>query len=483
MQRGLSFMNLKKYYITTFLMTLILSPSIISLGTLGAGFIVISIMLLIMSWVEYLERTTLPEQGFKVFLPIFLVFSYNMCAWIIIFMLSGYSFYSDYFNIFVLLTIPYLVINFAFEFSVNFSPFPFINMGITLIIVLVIIISCVIRKKKIIFDKISMVYLVVFICLSGIATFQHNERNIKILMYDYQAERVQGDIDLSKYHPFMWDDKKNDELKALNEPPAISFSENYPKLDGATALYPVYSAIAQELYEGLNGTTVAKYVKYSKTDKAYENLMNGEIDIFFGAQPSTQQIETAREKGVEFVLTPIGKEAFVFFVHKDNPVDSLTLEQIQDIYQKNITNWKEVGGSWERIMPFQRPENSGSQTIMLAKVMQEKQLTEPVMEEYIEGMSGVITQVAEYRNYSSAIGYSFRYFATGMNPNDSIKLLGVDEVLPTVENIRNDTYMFTVDVYAVTINSSANENTEQLIQWLLSEQGQNFIEDCGYVKQ
>ena len=355
-------------------------------------------------------------------------------------------------------------------------------MGITLVIVLVIIISCVIRKKKIIFDKISIVYLVVFVCLSGIATFQHNERNIRILTYDYQAERVQGDIDLSKYHPFMWNGKKNDELKELNEPPNISFSENHPRLDGATALYPVYSAIAQELYEGLDMNTINAYVRCSKTDRAYERLMNGGIDIFFGAQPSIQQIEAAREKGVKFILTPIGKEAFVFFVHKDNPVDSLTLEQIQDIYQKKITNWKEVGGSRRRIMPFQRPENSGSQTTMLTKVMQEKLLPEPVMEEYIEGMSGVITKVAEYRNYSSALGYSFRYFATGMNPNDNIKLLGIDGVLPTVENIRNDTYMFTVDIYAVTANST-NENTELLVQWLTSEQGQDFIEACGYVKQ
>ena len=106
-------MNLKKYYILTFLMALILSPTIVSLGTLGTGFIAISIVLLIMSWVEYLEQSTLPEQGSKVFLPIFLVFSYNMCAWIIVFMLSDYSFYSDYFDVFVLLTIPYIAINFA----------------------------------------------------------------------------------------------------------------------------------------------------------------------------------------------------------------------------------------------------------------------------------------------------------------------------------------------------------------------------------
>ena len=51
---------------------------------------------------------------------------------------------------------------------------------------------------------------------------------------------------------------------------------------------------------------------------------------------------------------------------------------------------------------------------------------------------------------------------------------------PTVENIRNGAYPFTIDVYAVTAGS-ANENTDALIAWILSEQGQEFIEICGYV--
>lgn len=61
-------------------------------------------------------------------------------------------------------------------------------------------------------------------------------------------------------------------------------------------------------------------------------------------------------------LTPIGREAFVFFVNKRNPVDSLTVEQIKDIYSGTVTNWKEVGGKKASIRAFQREENSGSQT-------------------------------------------------------------------------------------------------------------------------
>ena len=45
---------------------------------------------------------------------------------------------------------------------------------------------------------------------------------------------------------------------------------------------------------------------------------------------------------------------------------NLTIEQIQNIYTGEIKNWSEVGGTNEEIRPFQRPENSGSQTGMLS---------------------------------------------------------------------------------------------------------------------
>ena len=305
------------------------------------------------------------------------------------------------------------------------------------------------------------------------------ETDENFLEYDYQVEHIDEEIYLWEYRPF----SDNNYLKRLGEPPDITFSENYPRLDGATAAYPVYAAMAQELYKGLTGDTVEQYVECSTTDKAYERLIKGEIDIFFGAQPSALQIQAAKEKGVELKMTPIAKEAFVFFVKKSNPVNNLTIEQIQDIYQKKITNWSAVGGEDETIMPFQRPENSGSQTVMLAAVMKDKVLPAPLVEEFAVGMGQAVEMVvADYRNYSSAIGYSFRYYVIGMKQNENVKLLSVNGIEPAIENIRTGAYPLTVDVYAVTAGST-NENLEILIDWILSEQGQNFIETCGYVRK
>jgi phosphate transport system substrate-binding protein len=172
--------------------------------------------------------------------------------------------------------------------------------------------------------------------------------------------------------------------------------------------------------------------------------------VFFGAQPSKRQQEAAAAAGRKLDLTPIGREAFVLFVNADNPVPGLTTTQVQDIYSRGITNWKQVGGRDEQIIPFQRPEDSGSQTVMQARVMQGRTMAAPLRDEQVDGMGGILSEVAEYRNSTAAIGYSFRWYATVMNGNPGIRLLAIDGVEPTPENIRNGSYPYTVDVYAVT---------------------------------
>ncbi len=153
--------------------------------------------------------------------------------------------------------------------------------------------------------------------------------------------------------------------------------EDLPVIDCATALYPVASAFVQAAYPENNYPTFAWSaddgipVYCSGTSTAYERLVKGKVDIIFVAGPSKEQLEYAKEAGVEFIMTPIGKEAFVFFVNNKNPVSNLTVEAVRQIYSGQITNWSSVGGNNSKIRAFQRNKNSGSQTA-LEKFMQGK---------------------------------------------------------------------------------------------------------------
>jgi phosphate transport system substrate-binding protein len=270
-------------------------------------------------------------------------------------------------------------------------------------------------------------------------------------------------------------------LVTLSETAGIQFSENFPKLDGSTALYPVFASFAQATYPSTENYSDLSngVVRCTKTPNAFTNLINGNVDIIFTAAPSQQQEKMAEEQGKTFVKTPIGKDAFVFFVHKNNPVNGLTIEQIQGIYSGRITNWAEVGGSDIEIVAYQRPENSGSQTALEA-IMDGIRIMTPPSDWLDQGMTGGFQRIVEYRNHSRAVGFSFLFFTTEMVNSNEIKLLAIEGVPPTRETIRANQYPFSGAFYAITTGNET-ENTKKLMEWVLSDEGQYLIEKTGYV--
>jgi phosphate transport system substrate-binding protein len=142
---------------------------------------------------------------------------------------------------------------------------------------------------------------------------------------------------------------------------------------------------------------------------------------------------------------------------------------------------------------------------MLKEVMKDRKITKPLMEpqrnEYFPGMGGMVigVGVAQYRDAAESIGYSFRFFAQNMvtidlyappsrtrrgeayKPADgAVKLLRINGVEPSEENIRSGAYPLTVEIYAATAGTK-NPRVRELIDWILSPQGQELVERSGYV--
>lgn len=269
----------------------------------------------------------------------------------------------------------------------------------------------------------------------------------------------------------------------------IENEQDMPVMDGAEACYPLYAALAKTVYRDIDRIELqaqtddnrvnGKIVTFTNTIVGFERLLDGEADLFFGARPSKDQLSEARERGIELTVTPIGREGFVFFVEADNPVENLSSEQIRAIYHGDIKNWKEVGGKDQTIKAFQRPQNSGSQT-MMEYFMGDVTLKEPDTYEVIGAMEGVIQKVAQYANEEGAMGYSFRYFVEGLNQEKNVKLLSVDGVAPTPENIENGTYPLTADLCLITRSSDPDPNVQKMIDFILSEDGQQIVRKTGY---
>ncbi len=146
---------------------------------------------------------------------------------------------------------------------------------------------------------------------------------------------------------------------------------------GATALYPLYASAYYKLVpepKDKDRTSLAWQaygLQQTRTAEAYDSLIKGSATVIFVAQPSEGQKKRAKEAGVKLKYTAFAREAFVFIVDINNPVNSLSEHQVKDIFSGKTSRWNKVGGSDEHIKVWQRPEDSGSQTIMKGLVMQD----------------------------------------------------------------------------------------------------------------
>lgn len=257
--------------------------------------------------------------------------------------------------------------------------------------------------------------------------------------------------------------------------------ENYPRVDGSTVTIPLSEAMASKLLN-MDGKQAASFVKHYTTHDAYVNLVAGKADIILVTEPSDEELALARAKNIDLEVVPVVKDAFVFLVNVNNPVESLTVEQIQGIYQGKIKNWKEAGGPDKEIIPYQRPKNSGSQTNMESIVMKGLIMMDPPREMVPAGMGDLIERVAGYNNSDRALGYSVYYFAKAMYSRDTIKILGVNGVKPEKATITTAKYPFTISYYAVIKKSEpAGSPARKLLKWLLGKDGQFLAESAGYV--
>jgi len=293
----------------------------------------------------------------------------------------------------------------------------------------------------------------------------------------FKPEKITDSIYIREYQPF----REGTKAVNLSETATLRFQNNLPRLDGATALYPLYTAFVQAVYPEDDYDPYGSncIVDANTTTIAYRNLLEGKTDIIFCAKPSNEQIEMAREKGINFNMVPIGREAFVFFVNIRNPVSNLTTEEVVSIYSGKIRNWSELDGKRNAIRVYQRSKNSGSQT-MLESIMGDTGIIKPITENELTFMLDIVNVTSSYRNYRNAIGYSFLFYTTKMIQNNKIKLLSINNIFPSKETIQNNRYPYADEFYAITINNE-KENVKLFIEWILSEQGQYLVEKTGYV--
>ena len=282
---------------------------------------------------------------------------------------------------------------------------------------------------------------------------------------DFSNQMQAKSVEVDEYLPFAKETK-------IIKKETTKLDGDLPVIDGAAALVPVFNSFVYSLYPESsvkyeNGDfTSDSALQYHNTRGAYKGIVDGDIDIAFCAKPSDEQVQYGLDKGVELELIPIGREAFVFLVNKNNPVDSLSMQQLKDIYSGKITNWKDVGGANRPINVVQRNQGSGSQTTL------EKLFGKDIASNF-------------FGPFGASIGFSFRFYVEELTKHGHIKMLELNDVYPSKENVQNESYPIVSNFYAVIRKGEmeSNLNIKKVIDFILSPTGQDIIDEIGYVRK
>ena len=276
---------------------------------------------------------------------------------------------------------------------------------------------------------------------------------------------------------------------AASEVPAqpILSVDEFPITDGSTACIPLIAQIMADT-TGLDLETARSAVTTNTTAQAWRNLglygnnYGDSVKLIIAYEAPESVKEELKADGDPLEQKAIGRDALVFIVNEDNPVQSLTLQQLKDIYAGAITNWKDVGGKDQEIVAFQRGEDSGSQTLFKKLLIQGRELMTPPSELAPAAMGELVDGIADYNNSANAIGFSVYYYIDQMYSKPGLRLLAVDGVTPSNDTLADGSYPLCNDFYAVIHPDAAADSPERrLYDWLDTDAGQDCIKKSGYV--
>jgi len=300
-------------------------------------------------------------------------------------------------------------------------------------------------------------------------------------------------------------------------------AENYPFIDGSTSTLPLVRGIYASMFRP-SGYRDPEYIhlgslpmenfqdmaypgmprEASKTVESYEMLIAGEVDLIFVPDPSDDVNQQAADAGVELEYIPIGVEALVFITSVRNSADSVTVEQLADIYSDmSITNWADLGGKDGPIVAYCRNKDSGSHAQMENLVLRGKPVHPDILKKRMHvTMESTLHQIYYQERDADtegrySLGYTLFYYLRRMNDvafktdrdradtrpfeeRRGIKMLAVDGVVPTEETIASKEYKLSMGYFAVIRKDQpADSPTRKMVEWLISDDGQLVVAGAG----
>lgn len=240
-------------------------------------------------------------------------------------------------------------------------------------------------------------------------------------------------------------------------------------IKGSTTVLPISQA-ALEAYMKANPKAQIS-LSGGGSGEGIKALLDKTADIANSSRDiKKEEIDLAATKGIKPVAHVVAYDAIIPVVNPKNKIKGLSVDQLSQIYQGKITNWKEVGGDDLKIIVISRDSSSGTFESWDHFVMKKTKVTPRA--QMLASNGAIVTAIA---NNKYAIGY------VGMGYlNKSIKGLTVNGVTASTETALSKQYPLSRELYMYT-NGKPQGETAKFIAFLKSSAGQKIVKKEGFV--
>jgi phosphate transport system substrate-binding protein len=260
--------------------------------------------------------------------------------------------------------------------------------------------------------------------------------------------------------------------------PAALHAQEVLRVNGSTTVNPVVTEAAEILKKEKSLTIHVD--TQGGSSGGISALGDGRVDIGMSSRP-INDADHSKYPNVKFHPTKIGEDAVALIVSKDvwdGGIKALTREQMQRIYEKKISNWKELGGPDRRIAFFNKEPGRGTWEVFATWLYDKADKAPLVAHPEVGANEEARNKVAGSRGAISQLSASWAdgktVFALG------IKDAGGKITMPTAENIAAHKYPLSRSLWLVT-NGSPSGNAKVLIDFILSERGHELFHKHGYL--
>ncbi len=210
-------------------------------------------------------------------------------------------------------------------------------------------------------------------------------------------------------------------------------------------------------------------------------LINGTTDIANASRGmKKEEIEAAQKNGITPVEFTVARDAIAIVVNPANPVNGLTLQQLSDIYQGKITNWRQVGGVDRPIVLLSRESNSGTYVYFLENVLRLGKKSDLLFSPDTLLMPSSEGISVEVRQNPNALGYDGLGYVTADQKVVAVaKDAGSPYVKPSVATVNDGSYPISRPLFMYTAGQPTGQ-VKDYLDWIARD-GQELVLELGFV--